>query len=52
MITNPSIDLETKKVLGVVSRALDVFGADTEQAEPPRFAAAPDIEDNLGRGYF
>jgi hypothetical protein len=52
VIRNPSIETETKKVLGVVSRALNVFGGDTEPAEPPRFAAARDIEDNLGRGHF
>jgi hypothetical protein len=52
VITNPSIDVETTKVLGVVSRALNVFGGDVERVEPPRFAAASDIEDNLGRGHF
>lgn len=52
LITNPSIETETNRVLSVVSRAVHVFGGDTEQVEPPRFAAARDIEDNLGRGQF
>jgi hypothetical protein len=52
VITNPSIEFETTKVLGVVSRALNVFGGDVEPVAPPRFAAASDIEDNLGRGHF
>jgi hypothetical protein len=52
VITNPSIDIEAQKVLGVVSRAQDVFGGQSEPAHPPRFAAERDIEDNLGRGYF
>ncbi len=52
MITNPSIDIETQKVLGVVSRAQSVFGGQTEPADAPRFAAARDLEDNLGRGHF
>lgn len=52
MITNPSIETEAKKVLGVVSRALTVFGGDTEPVEPPQFAADRGLEDNLGRGRF
>lgn len=52
MITNPGIETETKKVLGVVSRALNVFGGETDAVAPPLFAAARDIEDNLGRGHF
>lgn len=52
MITNPSIDSATQKVLGVLSRAQDVFGGPSEPAEPPRFAADRDIEDNLGRGHY
>jgi hypothetical protein len=49
---NPSIDVETEKVLGVVSRALNVFGGETEPVAPPRFAADRGIEDDLGRGHF
>lgn len=52
MITNSSIEVETRRVMGVVSRALNVFGGDNDPAEPPRFAAAADIEDDLGRGHF
>ncbi|KMO69779.1 hypothetical protein [Mycolicibacterium chlorophenolicum] len=52
VITNPGIETEAKKVLGVVSRALTVFGGATEPVEPPPFAAARDIEDNVGRGRF
>jgi hypothetical protein len=52
VITNASIETDTMRVLGVVSRARIVFGGDREPAEPPRFAAAVDLEDNLGRGRF
>jgi hypothetical protein len=52
VITNPSIDIEAQKVLGVVSRVQDVFGGHREPALPPRFAAERDIEDNLGRGHY
>ncbi|SBS76617.1 conserved hypothetical protein [uncultured Mycobacterium sp.] len=52
MITNPSIDIEAQKVLGVVARVQDVFGGHREPALPPQFAAERDIEDNLGRGHY
>jgi hypothetical protein len=50
--TNPNVELETKRVLGVVSRALNVFGGDAPLVGPPVFAAERDLEDDLGRGYF
>jgi len=52
VITDPSIKSETEKVLGVVSRALRVFGGDTEPVAPGPFAAAPDLEVGLGAGRF
>jgi hypothetical protein len=52
VITNSSIEGETRRVMGLLSRALNVFGGDVDPADPPRFAAAADIEDDLGRGHF
>jgi len=52
VIANRRIETATTMVLGVVSRALTVFGGDSELVAPPSFAAARDIEDNLGRGHF
>jgi hypothetical protein len=52
VITNPGIEAETSKVLGVVSRALSVFGGTLEPVAVPRFAAADDLEDDLGHGRF
>jgi hypothetical protein len=49
---NPKLEREATTVLGLVSRAQNVFGADTAPIQPPDFAANRDIEDNLGRGYF
>jgi hypothetical protein len=49
---DPSINSETQRVLGVVSRVLSVFGGDTEPVAPGPFAAAPDLEARLGRGQF
>jgi hypothetical protein len=50
--TNPNVELETKRVLGVVSLALNVFGGDVPLEGPPAFAAERDLENDLGRGYF
>lgn len=49
---NPKLEQEAKTVLGVVSRAQNVFGGDTPPTEPPEFAAPSDLEDDLGKGYF
>jgi len=51
-MTNPGIETETERVLGVLSRACKVFGGDTEAVQPPPFAAPADIENDLGRGHF
>ena len=51
-MTNPNVELEAAKVLGVVSRALNVFGAATPPVVPPSFAADRSLEDDLGRGHF
>jgi hypothetical protein len=51
-MANPSIERETKKVMGVVERALNVFGGDGTPVAPPSFAASRDIEDHLGHGHF
>jgi hypothetical protein len=52
VMANPSIEHETKKVMGVVERALTVFGGDGTPVAPPSFAASRDIEDHLGHGHF
>lgn len=52
MIANPNVELETQRVLGIVSRALDVFGGDVRPEQPPVFAADRGLEDDLGRGHF
>jgi hypothetical protein len=51
-MTNPNVEHEANKVLGVLSRALNVFGGDVTLTDPPAFAADPALEDDLGRGYF
>lgn len=43
---------QVEHTLAVLSRAQQVFGADRAPDDPPAFAAAPDIEDHLGRGRF
>jgi hypothetical protein len=50
--TNPNVEFEANKVLGVVSRALNVFGGDVEPLQPPAFAVDRALEDDLGRGQF
>ncbi|WP_431240914.1 hypothetical protein ACQ86B_28740 (plasmid) [Mycolicibacterium aichiense] len=52
MITNPGIATEATTVLGLVSRALRVFGGDTESRAVPAFAPPRHLEDDLGRGRF
>ena len=49
---DPKIQQEINRVLGLLCRARNVFGADLPRAQPPTFAAARDLEDNLGRGHF
>jgi hypothetical protein len=46
------MERQVNHVLAVLSRAQQIFGADRAPADPPTFAPAPDIEDNLGRGHF
>jgi hypothetical protein len=43
---------ETTNVLGLLSRAQQLFGGDTPPADPPAFVAPPDLEDDLSRGWF
>lgn len=49
---NPRLEQEVMAVLRVITHAQNVFAGDITPAPPPAFAASPDIEDNLGRGYF
>jgi hypothetical protein len=49
---DPKIEQEVDRVLGLLSRARTVFGADIPAVVPPKFTSARDLEDNLGRGHF
>ena len=42
----------TSTVLGLLTRARQLFGGDTPPADPPGFAAPADLEADLGRGRF
>jgi hypothetical protein len=46
------VEAQVDHVLGVLSRAQKVFGANRPPADPPAFAPSRDLEDNLGRGHF
>jgi hypothetical protein len=39
-------------VLGLLSRARQLVGGDVPPADPPPFVAPPDLEADLGRGWF
>jgi hypothetical protein len=39
-------------VLGLLSRTRQLFGGDVPPADPPPFVAPPDLEADLGRGWF
>jgi hypothetical protein len=41
-----------RTVVGLLTRAQQLFGGDTPPADPPAFAAPPDLEADLGRGRF
>jgi hypothetical protein len=43
---------QAAQVLGLLSRAQAVFGGDQEPAAPPESATAPQLEDNVGLGFF
>jgi hypothetical protein len=43
---------QTREVLGVLSRAQKVFGGERPPADPPAFVPPPDLEQDLGRGWF
>jgi hypothetical protein len=43
---------QAAQVLGLLSRAQAVFGGDQEPAAPPESAIPPQLEDNLGLGFF
>ena len=43
---------QAAQVLGLLSRAQAVFGGDQEPAAPPESATPPQLEDNLGLGFF
>ena len=43
---------EARTTLDLLSRAQQLFGGQTAPADPPAFVAPPDLEDNLGAGWF
>jgi hypothetical protein len=43
---------EASNVLGLLSRARQLFGGDVPPADPPAFVAPPDLEADLGGGWF
>ena len=43
---------ETTNVLGLLNRAQQLFGGQATPADPPAFIAPPDLEADLGRGWF
>jgi hypothetical protein len=48
----PALQHEATTVLAALARVRQVFGADEPPADPPAFVAPPDLECNLGRGWF
>ena len=48
----PPLKQQAAQVLGLLSRAQAVFGGDQEPAAPPAPATPPQLEDNLGLGFF
>ena len=47
-----ALQQEATNVLAVLARARQLFGGDQPPADPPAFMAPPDLEQNLGRGWF
>jgi hypothetical protein len=43
---------ETTNVLALLSRARQLFGGDDPPADPPAFVAPPELEADLGGGWF
>jgi hypothetical protein len=43
---------EARNTLDLLSRAQQLFGGQTVPADPPAFVAPPDLEDDLGEGWF
>jgi hypothetical protein len=43
---------EARNTLDLLSRAQQLFGGQTRPADPPAFVAPPDLEDDLGEGWF
>jgi hypothetical protein len=43
---------EATNVLGLLSRAQQLFGGAAPPADPPAFAAPRDLEADLGGGWF
>jgi hypothetical protein len=49
---NSALQQQTTTVLGLVSRVRQLFGGELPPADPPAFVAPPDLEQDLGRGWF
>ena len=43
---------QATNVLGLLSRAQQLFGGQEPPADPPAFVAPPDLEADLGHGWF
>jgi hypothetical protein len=43
---------EVTDVVGLLSRAQQLFNGQDPPADPPAFVAPPDLEADLGRGWF
>ena len=43
---------QATNVLGLLSRAQQLLGGDVLPADPPAFVAPPELEADLGRGWF
>jgi hypothetical protein len=49
---DPALQQEASNVLAMLSRVQRLFGGDAPPADPPAFVAPPDVEADLGRGWF
>lgn len=47
-----ALDHEARHTLDLLSRVQQLFGGSAAPADPPAFVAPPDLEHNLGGGWF
>jgi hypothetical protein len=48
---NDALHAQAETVLALLAHAQNVFGADRPPADPPAFAAPPDLEQRLGNRF-